>query len=130
MPGMAAFIVAIAVMGFVNLMFQAMANSYVQLVTDPELRGRVMGLYMLVFIGGTPFGAPVVGAVTSHFGARAGMFFCGVIPAAAAVIMAVAVARRTRKEQRARPVPDDWAELETLLGETTLQEEATLQEHV
>ena len=109
-------------MGFVNLVCQAMANASVQLAVDPELRGRVMGVYMLVFIGGTPFGAPIVGAVTSHFGARAGMFCCGVIPAVAAVIMAAAVARRTRKEQRARPVPSDWADLETLLGETTLKE--------
>jgi MFS family permease len=99
MPGMAAFIAAIAVMGFVNLMFQAMANSYVQLVVDPELRGRVMGLYMLVFIGGTPFGAPAIGAITTDFGPRAGMAVCGAVPVLAALIVAVpgALARRRRK---------------------------------
>jgi MFS family permease len=89
MPGMAAFIAAIAVMGFVNLMFQAMANSYVQLVTDPDLRGRVMGLYMLVFIGGTPFGAPAIGAITADFGPRVGMAVCGAIPVLAALIVEV-----------------------------------------
>src|SRR6202040_404880 len=104
-PNLAVFLLLLAAMGFVNLVCQAMANASVQLSVDPELRGRVMGVYMLVFIGGTPFGAPIVGAVTSHFGARAGMFVCGVIPAVAAVIMAAAVARKTRKEQRARPVP-------------------------
>jgi hypothetical protein len=41
----------------------------------------------------------------------------------AAVIMAAAVARRTRKERQARPVPSDWKDLEPLLGETTLQEQ-------
>ena len=56
-----------------------------------------MGLYMLVFIGGTPIGAPVIGAVTSHFGARAGMLVCGVVPALAAVVVAVAAARRQRR---------------------------------
>ena len=121
-PDLAVFLPLLITMGFVNLVCQAMANASVQLAVDPELRGRVMGVYMLVFIGGTPFGAPVVGAVTSHFGARAGMFFCGVVPAVAAVIMAAAVARRTRKEQQARPAPSDWKDLENLLGETTLQE--------
>ena len=76
-PGIAVFLTLLAAMGFVNLVCQAMANSSVQLAVDPELRGRVMGLYMLVFIGGTPVGAPIVGAVTSHFGARAGMLLCG-----------------------------------------------------
>ncbi|HEX3963893.1 MAG TPA: MFS transporter [Trebonia sp.] len=92
MPGMPAFLTAIAAMGFLNLMFQAMANAYVQLAVDPALRGRVMGLYMLVFIGGTPIGAPVVGAITSHFGARAGMATCGLVAAVAAVITAVGMA--------------------------------------
>ena len=123
-PDLAVFLALLVAMGFVNLVCQAMANASVQLAVDPELRGRVMGLYMLVFIGGTPFGAPVIGAITSHFGARAGMLVCGVIPAVAAVIMAAAVARRTRKEQQARPVPSDWEGLEILLGETALKEHA------
>jgi MFS family permease len=93
-PDMAVFLTLLIVMGFVNLAFQAMANAYVQLAADPEMRGRVMGLYMLVFIGGTPIGAPLVGMLTSHFGARAGMLACGAVPAAAAVVMAVVTARR------------------------------------
>ena len=71
-----------------------MANASVQLAVDPELRGRVMGLYMLVFTGGTPIGAPIIGILTSHFGARVGMAICGIAPALAAVIMAAAAARR------------------------------------
>jgi MFS family permease len=74
-----------------------MANASVQLAVDPELRGRVMGLYMLAFIGGTPLGAPIIGAVTSHFGARTGMLVCGAVPALAAVIVAGAAARRLRR---------------------------------
>jgi MFS family permease len=87
-PDLATFLVLLIGMGFVNLVCQAMANASVQLAVDPELRGRVMGLYMLVFIGGTPLGAPVIGAVTSHFGARTGMLACGAVPALAAVVMA------------------------------------------
>jgi MFS family permease len=92
-PGRAAFLSLLAVLGFVNLICQAMANSAVQLAVDPELRGRVMGLYMLAFIGGTPFGAPVIGAITSHYGARAGMLVCGVVPVLAACVVAAALAR-------------------------------------
>ena len=106
-PDLALFLVLLVAMGFVNLICQAMANASVQLAVDPEIRGRVMGLYMLVFIGGTPIGAPTIGAVTSHFGARTGMEVCGVIPALAAVIVAAAVARRRR---RARGGPADIVE--------------------
>jgi MFS family permease len=90
------FLVLLVGMGLTNLAFQAMANASVQLWSDPQLRGRIMGLYMLVFTGGTPIGAPIIGAVTSHFGARAGMSVCGAIPAAAALVLAVAHARRVR----------------------------------
>lgn len=101
-PDMAAFLSLLVVMGFVNLAFQAMANAYVQVASDPELRGRVMGLYMLVFVGGTPIGAPLIGMITSHFGARAGMLACGIVPAAAAVVMTVAFARAARRSGGAR----------------------------
>jgi MFS family permease len=89
MPGLAAFLPLIAAMGLVNLVFQAMANASVQLAVDPRLRGRVMGLYMLVFMGGTPIGAPIIGMITSHFGPRAGMTVCGAVPVLAAAIVAV-----------------------------------------
>jgi MFS family permease len=93
MPGLAGFLPIIAAMGLVNLICQAMANAYVQLAVEPQMRGRVMGLYMLVFVGGTPFGAPLIGALTTHFGARTGMITCGAVPALAAVLTAVALAR-------------------------------------
>ena len=87
-PDLATFLPLLAAMGFVNLVFQAMANASVQLAVDPGRRGRVMGLYMLVFIGGTPLGAPVIGALTNQLGARAGMLICGAVPALAAVAVA------------------------------------------
>jgi MFS family permease len=93
-PDMAAFLALLAVMGFVNLAFQSMANASVQLAVEPELRGRVMGLYMLVFIGGTPIGAPIIGALTSHCGPRVGMAVCGAVPALAAVVAAAAATGR------------------------------------
>lgn len=122
-PDMAVFLALLVVMGLVNLVCQAMANASVQLAVDPEIRGRVMGLYMLVFIGGTPIGAPLIGAITSHYGARTGMLVCGVIPAVAAVVTAAAVARRTRKRNLARRVPAGWDALDALLAGEMLQEQ-------
>ena len=108
-PDMAVFLTLLGAMGFVNLAFQSMANASVQLAVDPELRGRIMGLYMLAFIGGTPIGAPVIGVLTSHFGARAGMALCGIVPLLAAVVTAVAGRRRAERDCRAprgaRPRP-------------------------
>jgi MFS family permease len=84
------FLVLLALMGMTNLAFQAIANSSVQLWVEPQVRGRVMGLYMLVFTGGTPFGAPLIGAITSACGPRIGMLICGLAPliAACAVVLA------------------------------------------
>jgi MFS family permease len=103
-PGLPSFLVLLVLMGFASLVFQAMANAYVQLAVDPELRGRVMGLYMLVFAGGTPIGAPIIGALTSHFGPRAGMAVCGVVPVIAALVMAVALTFRRRAAHAAPPL--------------------------
>jgi MFS family permease len=46
------------------------ANTFMQLHTDRGMRGRVMALYMMIFMGGTPLGAPLVGWVGETFGAR------------------------------------------------------------
>jgi MFS family permease len=104
-PGLGVFLAALVVMGVVNLAFQAMANSSVQSWVDPDVRGRVMSLYMLAFVGGTPLGGPVVGWVTDAFGARVGMAFSGLVPLLAAVAVACVLARHARRERAAGAVP-------------------------
>jgi MFS family permease len=81
-------------MGAATLTFTISANSIVQLSSDPAFRGRVMALYLMCFMGGTPLGAPLVGVVSDAFGPRAGVVSSGAISAAAAVVAAVWVARR------------------------------------
>ena len=56
--------------GLCALTMMTCANATVQLASDPEVRGRVMALYMAIFMGGTPLGAPVIGWVGDVFGAR------------------------------------------------------------
>jgi MFS family permease len=111
-PDMTLFLALLCAMGLANLMFQAWANSFVQLAVDPELRGRVMGVYMLALIGGTPIGAPLIGALTTHYGARAGMAVCGAVPVLAVLIMTAVlaaglIARRRHGTPAAGPAPLD-----------------------
>ncbi|MEC3994749.1 MFS transporter [Actinacidiphila sp. DG2A-62] len=86
----AALLVPIGVFG---LTFNTTANASVQLATDPVMRGRVMSLYMMVFVGGTPVGGPVMGWVTDTYGARVGFLSGGLVSAAAAVGVGLALAR-------------------------------------
>jgi MFS family permease len=53
------------------------ANGTVQLGTAPAVRGRVMAIYMAIFMGGTPIGAPFVGWVANQFGPRWGLGVAG-----------------------------------------------------
>ena len=53
------------------------ANSYVQVNSDPAVRGRVMGIYLLVFMGGTPLGSLVIGYLTEAVGTRETIAMCG-----------------------------------------------------
>ncbi|HEU5423952.1 MAG TPA: MFS transporter [Nitrolancea sp.] len=57
-------------LGLFSIIFTATANSRLQLVTPPELRGRVMSLYTLLFMGSTPIGSLVIGAMADHQGVR------------------------------------------------------------
>jgi len=52
-----------------------------QVRTDPVIRGRVMGVYLTVFLGGTPIGSPILGALAGAIGIRWTMFLCGAITA-------------------------------------------------
>jgi len=56
--------------GLCALTMMTCANASVQLACDPQVRGRVMALYMAIFMGGTPLGAPLIGWVGDAFGPR------------------------------------------------------------
>lgn len=59
------------------------ANSYVQVNSDPAVRGRVVGIYLLIFMGGTPFGSLLIGYLTEAIGTRETIAVCGGISMAA-----------------------------------------------
>nr|WP_051941467.1 MFS transporter [Phaeacidiphilus oryzae] len=99
-PGYWLFAAMLTVVGLLGLTFNTSSNSTVQLATDPQMRGRVMSLYMMVFTGGTPIGGPVVGWVTEQWGPRIGLFACGAVSAAAALVVGVVLARTARLRLR------------------------------
>ncbi|MFW0107596.1 MFS transporter [Rothia sp. P7181] len=72
-PNLLFFSITLIPMGLCALTIITSANAYVQVTTEPQMRGRVMSLYIAVFLGGTPVGAPLVGLVNDHWGARWGL---------------------------------------------------------
>jgi MFS family permease len=70
MPTYATFAVSLSLIGLSSLTLMTTANAYVQTTTEPAMRGRVMALYMAIFAGGTPLGAPLVGWVADQYGPR------------------------------------------------------------
>lgn len=72
------------------------ANATVQLGVEPTMRGRVMGLYILCFMGGTPIGSPIVGWVAQAFGPRWGLLGGGLICLIATIVIGGYLARHHR----------------------------------
>jgi len=94
MPTYVTFIAVLIPIGLAQMTLLNAANATIQLGVDPVMRGRVMALYMAVLMGGTPFGAPLVGFVAETFGARWSLIAGGAISAGAAILAALLLARR------------------------------------
>ena len=76
------------------------ANTFIQTNSDIAIRGRIMGIYLFIFMGGTPIGSPVIGYVAEHFGPRATIAGCGFI-----TMLATLIAMMKLKAQA--KIPDD-----------------------
>jgi MFS family permease len=79
--------------GIFGLTVNVTANTSVQMATDPAMRGRVMALFMMVFVGGSPLGAPLVGWVTDVYGPRVGFALGGLVSMTAATAIGLVLAR-------------------------------------
>jgi predicted MFS family arabinose efflux permease len=96
MPSFTLNALALIPAGLTMIIFAQSANASVQLGVEPTMRGRVMGLYILCFMGGTPVGAPIVGWVAELFGPRWGMLGGGLISLIAALGLGAYLSRRHR----------------------------------
>ncbi|GAA5190636.1 MFS transporter [Rugosimonospora acidiphila] len=95
-PNEWSYCLVLTVVGATTLLMQTSANSMVQLAADDAVRGRVMGVYLLVFFGSGSLGGPLVGGIDQHLGPRIGMLLAGAAPALATVAVAVKLAREGR----------------------------------
>jgi MFS family permease len=90
----------LALAGAATITFLSTANTLLQLTASAAMRGRVMALYALVFLGSTPIGGPIVGAVAQQFGPRAGFL----VGAAAAIVGSTVAASALLRTRRAAAV--------------------------
>jgi len=96
------FLVFLVSIGVTRLLFATGAESIVQLSTNRVIRGRVMSLYSMVMLGGQALGGPISGAIADRFGVQIAMTVAGIVPAVAAIVIAVVLARSGRLALRIR----------------------------
>ena len=94
-PSLAFALVGMGLVGAASVAFQSTGNSTLQLAAAPHMRGRVMALWAVAFLGSTPIGGPIAGFVSQHLGGRAGL----ALGAAACLVAAVLTAVVAHREQ-------------------------------
>jgi MFS family permease len=99
-------VAALVPLGAASVTFAAGVNSALQLAVAPELRGRVMALYSVVFLGSTPIGGPISGWLSEAAGPRAGLVMGGIAALVAGLVARRAFARAAAPAiALAAPVP-------------------------
>jgi MFS family permease len=107
-PDLAVELVAIAFVGVLSIACLSQGNSSLQLAAAPNMRGRVMALWAVAFLGSTPIGGPIAGAISEAFGGRAGLILGAASCLAAALLGWVALRRHHEP-----PVPNELVTAET-----------------
>jgi predicted MFS family arabinose efflux permease len=93
-PSLPLALAALVPLGAASTVFSASVNSVLQLASAPLMRGRVMALYSVLFLGSAPVGGPIVGWVSQHAGARTGVLVGAAATLAAAAGLAAYARRR------------------------------------
>jgi MFS family permease len=101
-PSYLLFALAAPLLGFSALTMITAANGYLQVTTEAGMRGRVMALYLTVFMGGTPIGSPLVGWVGEAFGPRWTLWVGGGVTAAGALAAHLLLGRPRDRRVNAR----------------------------
>ena len=105
MPTLALEIPMLAGLGAAAVIFAATINSTLQLAVSPEMRGRVMALYSVVFLGSTPIGGPLVGWLSQAYDPRVALLLAGITGLSAAWAARACFARmQARSPQGPRPL--------------------------
>ena len=107
MPTLALEVPVLALLGAASVTFAATINSTLQLAVSPEMRGRVMALYSVVFLGSTPIGAPLVGWLSEAYDPRVALLLAGISGLSAAWAARVSFSRLAAR--RANPITAEHA---------------------
>jgi len=102
-PTLATEAIALFAMGASAFAFIAVANTTIQLTAAPEMRGRVMALYAIAFLGSTPIGGPIIGWVSQQFGPRVGFAIGGIAALLAAAAAGWSIVRMRENDAHRRP---------------------------
>jgi MFS family permease len=108
-PNLTVELIALAAVGAASVTFLSKGNSTLQLAATPQMRGRVMALWAVAFLGSTPIGGPAAGAVSQYIGPRWGLGL-GAVACAVAAALGALVIRRVRKVELAAQVPEPETE--------------------
>ncbi|MSO42159.1 MAG: MFS transporter [Solirubrobacterales bacterium] len=103
MPSIAFEVAVLAPLGAASVILASSINSTLQLASEPEMRGRVMALYSIVFLGSTPIGAPLAGYLSETIDPRAALVMAGIAGILAGLLAKVAFTRMAANEA-ARPL--------------------------
>lgn len=95
-PTLGLEVVALFFMGLASFAFIATANSTLQLTSRADMRGRVMALYAIAFLGSTPVGSPIVGWIAGQWGPRMGFAVGGVAALVSGAVAAWSLTRHRR----------------------------------
>lgn len=87
LPNYTTYVLWLPICGLIALTTLVSANSIVQTSTDQAIRGRVMGLYLFIFMGGAPFGSPLIGLAADYIGIRYTIAVCGGLALAASLFV-------------------------------------------
>jgi MFS family permease len=102
-PSVPLEIAALVPLGAASVTFAAGVNSSLQLEADPPMRGRVMALYSMVFLGSTPIGGPIAGWLSQTIDPRAALVMTGAAALAAAIGARAAFSRLPEGEAEDDP---------------------------
>lgn len=107
MPTFETFAIVLIPLGIASMTVLTAANAYIQVTVPQHMRGRVMSLYIMVLMGGTPVGAPVIGVIAEVLGPRWSLWAGGGITITATVVITMLMAGRNGfvVRPRLRPIP-------------------------
>jgi MFS family permease len=101
-PSYAAYAAMLPVLGLVTLLTLTAANATIQLGVDPLRRGRVMALYIMVLMGGTAIGSPIIGWIGQTMGPRWTLLVGGTATVVGVLVSVLVLRLRSRRARKAQ----------------------------